>query len=150
MVAVKTEGTTLTLTHHVDADVDRVFRVLTEAQALSNWFCPEGFTIPLCEMDARVGGALHIAMRSPEGEMHTVNGIVQELIESSLISYTWRWEEEDGADEHESLVTIKLFSAGPGTNIELTHSLLASAESAERHTTGWLQVMSALTGYLQA
>ena len=32
----------------------------------ARWWGPKGFTNSVCEIDARVGGAIHIHMRSPD------------------------------------------------------------------------------------
>ena len=148
MAEAKIEDTSVTLTHHAAAPIERVFRAFTDAAELSRWFGPETFTIGVAEMDTRVGGAYRIAMHAPDGEVYTVKGTIQELIEPSLISYTWSWEEEDEAQEHESLVTIKFVAAHGGTDIELVHTQLASNESAESHTSGWTSTFNDLDRHL--
>ena len=74
--------------------------------------------------------------------------MIQRLSEPELIEYTWFWEEDDEADEHESLVTISLSSSDSGTDIELVHTQLASEESAGRHNEGWTSCFSSLDRYL--
>ncbi len=150
MTETKTEGATLTLSPHAKAPIERVFRAFTDAGELKRWFGPEGMKVNSVEMDARVGGAYRIEMQSPDGEIYTVKGVVQELSEPDTIVYTWTWEEEDEAEEHESLVTIKLSSVAGGTDIELVHTQLASDESAQRHSEGWAACFSSLDRHLQA
>ena len=73
MTETKTEAT-LSLTHHAEAPIERVFRALTDASELKRWFGPESMVIKSAEMDARVGGANRIEMQSPDGEIYTVKG----------------------------------------------------------------------------
>ena len=149
MTETKTEAT-LSLTHHADAPIERVFRAFTDAGELKRWFGPEKLAIKSAEMEARVGGAYRIEMQSPDGEIYTVKGVIQELSEPDTIVYTWAWEEEDEAEEYESLVTIKLSRAAGGTDIELVHTQLASDESARSHSEGWASTFNDLDRYLQA
>ena len=149
MTQTKAESVSVTLTHHADAPVDRVFRAFTDAAELQRWFGPEGFVIDSAQMDARVGGEYRIAMRAPDGEVYTVKGVIRQLSEPDLIAYTWTWEEDDKAEEFESLVTIKFATAATGgTDIELVHAQLPSQESAERHTEGWTSSFNDLQRHL--
>ena len=148
MTQTKTEAATLTLTHHAAAPIGRVFQAFTDATELHKWFGHESFTVEDVHMDTRVGGDYRIAIRSPDGELFTVKGVIQRLSEPELIEYTWSWEEDDEAEEHESLVTISLTSSADGTDIELVHTQLASDESAGRHNEGWTSCFSSLDRYL--
>jgi len=56
----------VTITRVFDAPCATVFRAWTEADRLARWWGPKGFTNPVCEIDARVGGAIRIHMRSPD------------------------------------------------------------------------------------
>ena len=150
MTETKTKGTSVTLSHHAEAPIERVFRAFTDAGELKRWFGPGSMVIKSVEMDSRVGGAYRIEMQSPDGEIFTVKGEIRQLSEPHTIVYTWSWEEEDGAEEHESLVSIKLSSAEGGTDIELVHTQLASDESAQRHSEGWVSTFNELDRYLQA
>ena len=149
MTETNVESASLTLTHHADAPIERVFQAFTNAADLKVWFGHEGYSKDLVEMDARVGGNYRISLRAPDGEVFTVKGVIQRLNEPDLIEYTWSWEEDDEAEEHESLVTISLSSGGAGgTDIELVHTQLASDASAERHNEGWTSTLNELARYL--
>ena len=54
--SVNTEGE-LEVTRVFDAPRSLVWRCWTEAELLKQWFGPEGFTIPRCTIDLRVGGS---------------------------------------------------------------------------------------------
>jgi len=56
----------VTITRVFDAPRATVFRAWTDADRLARWWGPKGFTNSVCEIDARVGGAIRIHMRSPD------------------------------------------------------------------------------------
>src|ERR1700681_2485690 len=53
-----------------DAPRSLVFRAWTDARHTAQWWGPKGFTNPVCELDARVGGAIRIHMRAPDGVVY--------------------------------------------------------------------------------
>jgi uncharacterized protein YndB with AHSA1/START domain len=58
----------LTLTRLIDAPRAKLFRCFREPDLLKQWFAPKPYTVPIAELDFRVGGASRIVMRSPEGQ----------------------------------------------------------------------------------
>jgi len=63
-MTAQTHSRELTITRVFDAPRDLVFKTWTDAKMLAQWFGPQGFTNPVCECDARVGGKIHIVMRA--------------------------------------------------------------------------------------
>jgi uncharacterized protein YndB with AHSA1/START domain len=57
----------LTITRVFDAPRTLVFKACTDPKHVAEWWGPKGFTNPVCEFDARVGGKLRIHMRAPDG-----------------------------------------------------------------------------------
>lgn len=58
----------LTLTRVFDAPRALVYKMWTDPKHLAEWFGPKQFTNPKCEVDARVGGRIHVVMRAPWGQ----------------------------------------------------------------------------------
>jgi hypothetical protein len=75
----ESEGGEFIFERVLDAPPDRVFRAWTDPEGLARWWGPKGFTNPLCEVDARPGGAIRIHMRSPGGKAHCHPFIIGEL-----------------------------------------------------------------------
>jgi uncharacterized protein YndB with AHSA1/START domain len=69
----------LELVRMFDAPREDVYRAWTDADVLQVWWGPRGFTNPVCEVDARVGGALKIVMRGPDGTEYPMRGIFREV-----------------------------------------------------------------------
>ena len=60
----------LTLVRTFDAPRDLVLEAFSEPRHLAQWWGPHGYTNPLCELDARPGGAFRIHMCGPDGTIH--------------------------------------------------------------------------------
>lgn len=71
-----------------DAPRSAVFAAWTDPAILALWWGPKGFTSPRCELDARIGGAIHIDMRGPDGVVHPMAGEVRELVEPARFVFT--------------------------------------------------------------
>jgi len=108
------------------------------------FLCPEGMTVPEAVMDVRIGGAYRIAMRSADGEPYVVRGIYREVEPGRRLVMTWEWEEDDLDGRHESMLTVEFAPYGNGTELTLTHQRLASAESRDRHESGWNSILNRL------
>ncbi len=52
----------LILTRILDAPRELVFKAWTDPKMLAEWWGPKGVTNPICEIDAKVGGKIHIVM----------------------------------------------------------------------------------------
>lgn len=56
----------LTFERTLDASREAVWKAWTDPKLVAQWWGPSGVTNPVCEIDARVGGALHIVMQAGE------------------------------------------------------------------------------------
>jgi uncharacterized protein YndB with AHSA1/START domain len=134
-MATVREKPSLTIVRKLKAAPEKVWRALTQPDALKQWFAPsDAFTIPRAETDLRVGGSYHIVMKSPDGEEHDVSGAYREILPNRKLVYTWVWK---SAPERESLVTWELRAAGAGTELTLRHEQFADAEARDKHQQGW-------------
>ena len=53
-----------------DASIDLVWQMWTDSEHFKRWYGPTGFTVPVADMDLRVGGRRLICMASPDGSMN--------------------------------------------------------------------------------
>ncbi|HEY3812666.1 MAG TPA: SRPBCC domain-containing protein [Caulobacteraceae bacterium] len=63
-----------------DAPRELVFRAWTDPKMLGQWWGPRGFSNPVCEADARVGGKWRIVMRGPDGNDYPHGGEYLEVV----------------------------------------------------------------------
>ena len=134
-MATVNEAPSLTLVRKFTSAPEKVWRALTQPEALKQWMGPsDEFSIPLAEADVRVGGRYHLIIKSPDGEEHDVSGVYREVITNRRLVYTWAWK---STPERESIVTVELRAAGGGTELTLKHERFADAQARDRHEQGW-------------
>src|ERR1700677_4936537 len=78
----------LTLTRILDAPRELVFKLWTEPRHLAQWWGPHGFTNPVCELDARAGGAIRVHMRAPDGTAYPMGGAFEEIVPPQRLVFT--------------------------------------------------------------
>src|ERR1700680_3453646 len=78
----------VTITRVVNAPRALVFKAWTDATHLAQWWGPQGFTNPVCTIDARVGGALRIHMRAPDGNIYPMKGEIREIVPLERLVFT--------------------------------------------------------------
>jgi uncharacterized protein YndB with AHSA1/START domain len=59
---------------------ERVFRAFTEPEHVQRWLLgPDGWTMPICEIDLRVGGAWRYVWRNTDGHEFGTQGLFREI-----------------------------------------------------------------------
>ena len=73
--------TEIVITRVVDAPRPIVFEAWTKPKHLQQWLLgPPGWTMPVCEIDLRPGGAWRYVWRKADGEEMTMGGIFREVV----------------------------------------------------------------------
>jgi uncharacterized protein YndB with AHSA1/START domain len=134
----------LTLRRTYPVARQRVFDAWTTPGIAATFFGPGDTKATDITMDVRPGGAYSITMVRPDGERLIATGVYREVVAPERVSMTWRWVEDDPADEHESLLTLEFNDRGGETELVLTHAQLASVESRDRHAEGWNMILDEL------
>lgn len=78
--AVSDQAQELVITRVFDAPRQAVFKAWTDPKQLKEWWGPHRFTNPVCEVDARPGGAIRIDMRGPDGTLYPMKGVFREIV----------------------------------------------------------------------
>jgi uncharacterized protein YndB with AHSA1/START domain len=55
---------------------------------MARWWGPHDFANPVCELDARQGGAWRIVMRGPDGAEHPAKGVYREVAPPQRLVWT--------------------------------------------------------------
>ncbi|HTX59414.1 MAG TPA: SRPBCC domain-containing protein [Verrucomicrobiae bacterium] len=139
--------TTLVVRHTYNVLRERLYDAWLDPATMRRFLAPQACSIAGVEVDASVGGRYAIAMNTPEGEM-VVRGTYVELRRPERIVFTWSWDEDDPALEHESQVTLEFRARGAQTELVLTHERLRNAESRDRHQNGWTSILGILESAL--
>ena len=69
---------TLSVTRFIAAPPAAVWAVMTERQ--EEWWCPLPWRTEVIAQDWRAGGATHVVMHGPDGEVHPHEGVFLEVI----------------------------------------------------------------------
>lgn len=130
----------LTVDRRLAAPPDRVWRALTDADVLANWFWPPRFA-DSARVEAREGGAFRLASE-PVGI--GVTRRVTAADPSQLFATTWRWDGE----EDETRVAFILEPTGAGTLLTVRHEGFPTEEAAREHEQGWNDCLDRLPAAL--
>jgi uncharacterized protein YndB with AHSA1/START domain len=92
-------------TRVVDAPRELVWEAWTNPEHVPNWLLgPEGWTMPVCEIDLRPGGAWHFVWRRSDGTEMEMRGEYREVEPPERLVHTESW----GGDWPETLNTLIL------------------------------------------
>ena len=111
--------TEITLTRLFDAPRDLVWEAMTKPEHVRRWWgiLDEHHSVPVCEIDLRVGGKWRFVGRGPEGDYPAFYGEYLEVDRPGLLVYTEIFEPfPDGS----SLVTQRLEEEQGRTRLTVT------------------------------
>jgi uncharacterized protein YndB with AHSA1/START domain len=92
-------------TRVVDAPRELVWEAWTNPEHVPHWLLgPEGWTMPVCEIDLRPGGAWHFVWRRSDGTEMEMRGEYREVEPPERLVHTESW----GGDWPETLNTMIL------------------------------------------
>jgi uncharacterized protein YndB with AHSA1/START domain len=105
------------VTRVVDAPRRLVFDAWTDPKHLPHWMLgPEGWTMPVCEIDLRPGGAWHFVWRRSDGTEMGMRGVYREVAPPERLVSTESW----GAEWPETINTLILSEEDGKTTITVT------------------------------
>ena len=149
---VELVGREITLTRTFDAPRSLVFKAWTEAEHVAQWWGPQGFTNPVCEVDARVGGAVRIHMQGPDGGIYPMRGVFQELVPPERIVLLTGVDEADGNTRFEVLTTVTLVEEEGRTKLTLRAKVVIATADAVMNIAGmepgWSQSLDRLQAHV--
>ena len=142
-----------------DTAVDLIWQMWTDPEHFKKWYGPKGFTVPVAEMDVRVGGKRLICMASPDGSMKMwTTGEYTEIVPNERLVYT-----ESPADENGNVVspsamgmpdgypaatevTVLLNDLGGRTKMVMTHTGVPADSGA---SDGWEQAFDKMADHIE-
>ncbi|MFC4440192.1 MULTISPECIES: SRPBCC family protein [Natrialbaceae] len=136
-----------------DAPRERVWEAWTNPEQVEQWWGPEGFTVPRCEMDVRPGGSFHIDMEAPDGTIYPDEGEFHEVDEPERLVATSRaFEDEDGDFQLEVRQTVTFADRDGRTELTLEAEVITGtpevADALEGMELGWSQSLDKLDAYV--
>ena len=138
-----------------EAPVDLIWQMWTEPEHFKKWYGPEGFTVPVAEMDVRVGGKHLFCMASPDGNMKMWStGEYTEVVPTDRLVYTDSMADENGNVVSPSTmgmpegypetteVTVLLEDLGGRTKMVMTHAGVPAGAKG-----GWEQAFAKMDNH---
>ncbi len=129
-----------------------VFEAWTDPKHLAQWWGPQGFTNPVCEFDARAGGAIRIHMRGPDGGTYPMKGVVQEIVSPERLVFSFVAVDASGHHLLEGLTTVSFAEESGKTKMTLHTKAGAVVEMATVYLQGmemgWTQSLEKLDAFL--
>lgn len=143
-------GKEVVVSRLIAAPRERVFDAWINPKKLAQWWGPNGFTNPRCEIDPRPGGKIYIEMiRTSDGKMFPLDGEVEEVNEPERIVLRAR-----GYNAANDMTTIEdrvtaTFEERDGKTLVTVHLYVldvapAFMESAKQMDVGWSQSLERL------
>jgi len=109
--------TDILMTREFAAPRALVFKAWTDPKHVPQWLLgPEGWTMPVCEIDLRPGGKWHWVWRKSGGCEMVMNGEYLEVKPPDRLVTTERW----GPEWPETVNTIQLIEKNGKTTLSLT------------------------------
>jgi len=109
----------LMMTRVFDAPPGMVFDALTTPDLMKRWLLgPPGWTMPVCEVDLRVGGKYRYVWQNGDGRKMGMGGTFKEIVRPSRIVATEMYE--DYWTGGETLVTTELVETRGKTTLRTT------------------------------
>lgn len=127
------------LTRVVGAPRRLVFAAWTEPRHLQRWLTgPEGWTMPVCEIDLRPGGRWRYVYRKASGKEMTLTGSVLEVAPPERLVTTESW----GPEWPETVNTLVLTESEGRTTIALTITYVSKEARDAALATGAMDGMN--------
>jgi len=134
----------LVITRVFDAPRPLVWKVWTQPEHMKQWFAPNGFTVPFCEIDFRPGGAFRFAFRAPNGTEFPSDGEYVAIEAPSRL--VWKGVIHGGL---EVLTEVKFEEQGGKTKITVHQKFSFESPATRGAPIGWSQTLDHLAAYLR-
>jgi uncharacterized protein YndB with AHSA1/START domain len=130
-------GQEIVITRRFNAPRELLFATWTDPRHLARWWGPAGFTNPVCQWDARVGGKIHDVMRGPDGTEYPMGGKFRELVAPEKLVMTCGALDGKGALLFEFEHTVTFAGQDGVTTVTIRSRLLSASAGAEKYTNGY-------------
>jgi uncharacterized protein YndB with AHSA1/START domain len=129
----------MSLTRRFSAPPEVVFRAWIDAKQLAEWWGPKGFTNPVCQVDTRLGGAIYIHMRAPDGAVYPMTGRFAEIDRPHRLVFVTAAIDGGGKPMFQVLNTVIFTRIDGGTEISLVARVTSTTPAAPKHLAGMSQ-----------
>lgn len=134
---------TIRLHRVLRAKPERIYKAFLNAEAMAKWLPPYGFTCAVHHLDARVGGTFRMSFTNfTTGHGHSFGGEYLELVPSSRICYTDKFEDPNLPGQMTTTVTLTPVSCG--TDVAIVQEGVPEVIPVEMCYLGWQESLAQL------
>ncbi|MDB5076604.1 MAG: hypothetical protein JWO42_2783 [Chloroflexi bacterium] len=126
----------LVITHIFEAPREVVWEAWTKPEHLAEWWGPEEFTNPTCEIDVRPEGAIRIDMRGPDGTVYPMTGRFIEVVKPERLVFSNTPLDNAGNILFELMLTAEFTDNGNTTTLRLTSQVISETPAAAQYLGG--------------
>jgi len=133
----------VTLHRVIKAIPEKVFRALTEPNALSFWLPPYGYLCVVHQMDPHVGGSYKMSFTNfSTGNGHSFGGNFVEIKPNEFLKYTDKFDNPNLPGEMITSIWLKKVSCG--TELKVVQEGIPSVIPTEMCYLGWQESLEKL------
>jgi len=133
----------VTLHRVIKANPEKVFRALTEPNALSFWLPPYGYLCAVHQMDPRVGGSYKISFTNfSTGNEHSFGGKFLEIKPNEFLKYTDKFDDPNLPGDMITSIWLKKVSCG--TELKVVQEGIPLVIPTEMCYLGWQESLEKL------
>ena len=136
-------GNTVKLHRVLSCHPSKIYRAFLDADSLSRWLPPDGFTCKVHHMESVVGGTFKMSFTNfTTGNSHSFGGEYVELKPNERICYTDRFDDPNLPGEMK--VTVSLREVSVGTELNIIQEGVPEVIPLEACYLGWQQSLTYL------
>ena len=131
------------------APAERIYRAFLDADAMTKWLPPNGFTCKVHQLDAKVGGTYKMSFTNfSTGSSHSFGGKYLELVPNERLRYSDKFDAPGLPGEMITTVTLKKVVCG--TEVNISQEGIPAAIPAEMCYLGWQESLILLGKLVEA
>jgi len=142
------------LTRTFNSPRSLVWQAWTDVAKLQQWWGPERFTNPRCEIDLRPGGRIHIDMRAPDGIVFPMAGEYEEILPPERLVFLTSALDEQSEPIFTNRNTVLFREVDRGTEVSIHTLVLSATPHAMQYLKGlregWSGSLDNLTALVEA
>jgi uncharacterized protein YndB with AHSA1/START domain len=128
---------------------ERIYRAFLDADALTKWLPPNGFTAKVHQLESRVGGSYRMSFTNfTTGDSHSFGGEYLELVPHERICYTGRFDDPNLSGVMQTTVSLRPVICG--TELNVTQEGIPDVIPPDACYLGWQESLALLTLLVEA
>lgn len=143
------ETNTVRLHRVLRAPPERIYRAFLDADAMTKWLPPHGFTGKVHHLEARIGGTYRMSFTNfSSGHTHSFGGTYLELVPNERIRHTDAFDDPNLPGEMQTTITLKAVSCG--TELAVVQEGIPEVIPTEACYLGWQESLLLLAQLVEA